>query len=114
MTTSTVIPAQYTLVIPQGATLRERFELPFNGTGKTVLAQVWASYSAKAPLFALTVTVVETSPKLVVDVTAPWETTRDVRANAVWDLLVINADDTRDHWVKGPAVLSERVTEELP
>jgi hypothetical protein len=111
VTSATVLPAQYTLVIPQSATLRERIELPFDGTGKTAVAQVWESYTATSPLFSLDVTVVDTTPLMIIELTADWEVTRTVTKNAVWDLLVINDDDTRDHWLKGRALLSERVTE---
>ena len=114
MTTSTVVPAEYTLVIPQRATLRETIELPFAGTGKAVVAQVWNNAKRGTLLFELDVEVLEASPLLTVAISAPWTVTREVRKGGVWDLLVINADDTRDHWLSGPEELDERVTEETP
>lgn len=111
MTDATVIPATYALVIPRKATLREQFEFPFDGTGKTVLAQVWKDWTSESPLFSLTVTVLQSTPTLKIKVEAPWQTTATVTEDAVWDLLIVNSDGTRDHWLRGPAPLDERVTE---
>jgi hypothetical protein len=115
MTSATVIPATYALVIPQKATLREEFEFPFSGSGKTVVAQVWSSgCEPRELLFQLTVVVTQLTPTLKVRLEAPWTVTKTVTKDAAWDLLIINSDGTRDHYLRGPAPLDERSTEALP
>jgi hypothetical protein len=110
MTEATVIPPIYELVIPQRATLRETFELPFDGQGKTVEAQIWTSYERTRLICDLQVEVIQQSPTLIVDVIANWEDLAGVSGSGVWDLAVNNADGTRDHWLKGPAYVDRRAT----
>lgn len=114
MTADTVIPFTYSLVIPQRATLRTTFRLPFDGRGKSVYAQVWKDFSRRTLILDLDVEVIERTPRFVVEVQAEWEDTALVKRDAVWDLLVVNADGTREHWISGPASLSEAVTEATP
>lgn len=111
MTTSTVIPAVYDLPIPQRATLRETIRLPFNGTGKTVFAQIWKDFKRRTLILQLDIVILATSPKLTIELQAEWSETRLITKNAVWDLLIVNADSTREHWVTGETILSEAVTE---
>lgn len=114
MTASTVIPATYKLVIPQRATLRQRFRLPFDGTGKTPYAQIWKNYKRTTLILQLDVTILANTPKLDLVLGADWNESRLINQEAVWDLLVVNADTTRDHWLTGPVVISYRVTEAGP
>ena len=111
MTTSTVKPATFDLLIPQRATLRERIVLPFDGTERSAYAQVWKNLRRTELLFDLDVTVNDRTPEFDITIGAEWEQTRLMGKNAVWDLLVVNADGTRDHWLTGVALLSARVTE---
>ena len=114
MTADTIIPATYNLPIPQRATLRATIRLPFDGTGKTVYAQVWKDFKRRTLILELDVAVKATTPKLTVELQAEWTETRLIKKDAVWDLLVVNADTTREHWLTGNAVLSEAVTEATP
>jgi hypothetical protein len=114
MTVSTVIPAVYDLPIPQRATLRETIRLPFNGTGKTAFAQIWKDFKRRTLILQLDIAILATSPKLTIELQAEWNETRLITKSAVWDLLIVNADGTREHWVTGEASLSEAVTEAAP
>lgn len=111
MTTSTINPAVFDLLIPQRATLRERIRLPFDGTGRSAYAQVWKNLKRSELVLELDVTVNGRTPKFDITIGAEWEQTRLISRDAVWDLLVVNADGSRDHWLTGSAVLSARVTE---
>jgi len=110
MTEATVIPPIYPLVIPQRATLRETFRLPFDGRGKTVEAQVWSSYERTRLICDLQVEIIEESPSLTIEIIANWEDLESVSGTGVWDLAVNNADGTRDHWLKGPVSVDRRAT----
>lgn len=110
MTEATVIPPTYELVVPQRATLRETFELPFSGEGKTLAAQVWTSYEKTQLICNLTVEVSQESPTWIFDIVADWEDLVNVSGSGVWDLVVDNGDGTRDHWLKGPISVDRRVT----
>jgi len=100
----TVKPATYDLRIPQRATLRERFKLPFSCVGRTLVAQVW---DARRSTLLLTLDVewidqAEGEFYLVADRAE----TRAVTKAGQWDLLVIDdATDEAEYWLEGAAVL---------
>jgi hypothetical protein len=119
-----IVPATYNLRIPQRATFRQEFTLPFDCTGKTVLAQVYNSRRTKL-LLAFTTAwvdraeeVPDTDPQEYrgrFRLEADWELTREVKASGKWDLLVIDdATDERDFYLEGDAVLDLGYTEETP
>lgn len=119
-----IVPATYNLRIPQRATFRQEFTLPFDCTAKTVEGQVWNSRRTKLLLQFTTVwvdraeEVPDTDPqeyKGRFRLEADWELTRLVKDSGVWDLLVID-DQTgeRDYYLEGAATLDPGYTEELP
>lgn len=111
MTISTVIPPVYDLPIPQRATLRETIRLPFDGTGKTAFAQIWKDFKRRKLILELDVAVLATTPNFTIELQGEWTETRLITKNAFWDLLIVNTDGTREHWLTGEAILSEAVTE---
>lgn len=114
MTVDTVVPAVYDLTIPQRATLRARIKMPFAGTGKTAYAQIWKDFRRRALVLDLSVVVIASTPNLFIELRAEWDETKIIQGDAVWDLLIVNTDGTREHWLTGDAILSPAVTEAPP
>jgi hypothetical protein len=120
----TVEPVTYELIIPQRASLAEGpIWLPFDGTGASILASVWTSNRRTTKLFDLQVEVLADrvvgedpadpgSVECKIALGASWTTTRTVKRNGYWDLLVIWPDATRDYFMEGPAIVNLNVTEE--
>ena len=114
-----VIPPTYDLTIPQRATFEETFTLPFDCTGKTVLAQVWNERHTTMLLAFETIWIdraetagAETKGRF--KLRAEWEQTSQVTKNGLWDLLVIDdATGDRQFWLQGKALLDTGQTEEL-
>mgnify|MGYP001810622865 CR=1 FL=1 len=112
--TGTVNPPTYPLLVPQRASLLEFVTLPIDGVGVEFYAMVYASERRSRKLFDLTIEVQDTTPEAVLAISGDWETTRLMTRDGWWDLLAVYPDGTRDHWLKGPAVIDLRVTEETP
>lgn len=110
-----VLPGTYNLLIPQRADLAVEVTLPIDGTGKTAVAEVWNARRSKL-LLALAVEWID-RPAGRLRLTAPWDQTREVPANAEgeWDLLVVDdASGSRDFWLHGKATVDAGFTEVAP
>lgn len=119
-----ITPAVYNLRIPQRASFRQEFTLPFDCSAKTVAGQVWNDRRSRLLLQFATVwidraeEVPDTDPvqyKGRFRLEADWESTRLVKSSGQWDLLVV--DDTtgeRDYYLEGIAVLDPGYTEAEP
>lgn len=96
-------PARYDITIHQRATFRERFKLPFNATGYTVVAQVW-SKRREALLLNLSVQWIN-QIQGEFDLYAPRSDTRLVTKSGDWDMLVIQPNGDGFYWLEGTANL---------
>ena len=96
--------------------------LPFDGTGVTILASVWANEKRTRKYFDIDVEIINAAitgedpdnPDTVeckIALSASWEVTRKVRKGGYWDLLVIWPDESRDYFIEGPATVNLNVTE---
>lgn len=96
-------PARYDITIHQRATFRERFKLPFNATGYTIVAQVWSKRREELLLdFAI-----EWIDQAIgeFDLVASRAETRAVTRSGEWDLLVIQPNNEGFYWLEGTATL---------
>ena len=114
----TVHPATVTLRVPQGGTLRQRFQLPIDGNGVEVYAQVW-DQSKSSKLLDLSVewisrlTVSQGEPYCVFEIVAFPTQTALVKVSGFWDLKVVSEPDIEeDYWMRGPAPLDFGYTED--
>lgn len=114
MTTATVIPAEYALIIPQRATLREVIEFPFAWNAHQAYAQVFTNYARNTLIAELDIEDLEFAPNWKIAISAPWDAFTVMFQDGVWDLLVVNEDGSRDHYLKGPAIIDFRVSEVPP
>lgn len=96
-------PARYDITIYQRATFRERFKLPINLTGYTVIAQVWSPRRLQK-LLDFTVTWVNRAQGEF-DLYAAASATRNVTQTGEWDLLVVEPDGDQFYWLEGTATL---------
>lgn len=111
MTTSTVVPGVYDLIIPQRATLRKTITLPALSSVSGIYAKIFSDEKRTRPILDLDVEIIETSPKYKIILKAEWDETRAITKDGFWDLLVVYSDTTRDHFLTGAAILSVRGTE---
>jgi hypothetical protein len=111
-------PANYTLHIPQRATLEEPITLKAGGvalnlTGYTVLAQIWKDENRRTKLADLTVTYVNrVLGQIKLSLTRAQ--TRLITQNCFWDLLVIEPGGAADYWLEGLAMLDPGLTDDVP
>ena len=113
-------PATYDLQIPQRATFEQEFTLPFDCSGKTVLAQVYSARRAEMLLEFETVWI-DRAELVSAGVykgrfvlRADWEETAEVLRDGEWDLLVIDdATGERFYYVEGKAIINPGITEEV-
>jgi len=96
-------PARYDITIHQRATFRERFKLPINATGYSIVAQVWSKRREEL-LLDFTVQWVNQAEGEF-DLYAPRTETRDVTKSGEWDLLVIEPGGDGFYWLEGTATL---------
>lgn len=114
-----VDPPTYDLVIPQRATFEQVFTLPFDCTGKTVLAQVWNARHSVMLLEFETIWIdraevsgAETKGRF--KLRAQWDETALVTKDGLWDLLVIDdSSGDRYYYLEGKALVDTGQTEEL-
>lgn len=102
MTTGTIRAPEYTLYIPQGATLKQRFVLPVSAGVDSIYAQIYSNLKRTTLVLSLDVDILATSPKYDITIGATWEQTRLIKKDAYWDLLVVYLDGTRDYYLQGP------------
>lgn len=96
-------PARYDITIHQRATFRERFKLPFDATGYTIVAQVW---SKRREELLLNFTVQWVNQALgEFDLYASRVSTRLVTKSGDWDMLVIQPNGDGFYWLEGTATL---------
>ena len=96
-------PARYDITVHQRATYRERFKLPFNATGYTIVAQVW---SKRREELLLTFQIQWVNQALgEFDLYAPRSATRDMTKSGEWDMLVIEPSGDGFYWLEGTATL---------
>jgi hypothetical protein len=109
----TVKPATYDLRIPQRATLRERFKLPFSCVGRTVVAQIWNARRSSL-LLTLDVEWIDQAEGEFY-LYASRADTRPITKAGIWDLLVLDDADPEnegDYWLEGAAVLDTGVSDD--
>lgn len=110
-----IVPANYTLRIPQRATLEESLVLKTGGqavnlTGYTVLGSIWKDRDRREKLVDLDVVYTNRatgSIKLRLSRSA----TRALSQGGFWDLLVIEPGGDADYWLEGSAVLDVGLTD---
>lgn len=117
----TIQPANYTLVIPQRASLRERIRVPYDGRGVEVVAGVWDSDKRRKQLLSLDVEWIDryeewdpddqTRIRSTFILAAPWQETKLVVKNGYWDLLWVWEDGLRDYLIEGSAIVNRNATE---
>ena len=112
-----IIPATYTLRIPQRATLEEPLTLKAGGvalniTGYTVLAQIWKDEKRRVKLADLTVTYVNRAAGQI-KLSLTRAQTRAITTGGFWDLLVIEPGGNADYWLEGPAALDVGLTDDV-
>ena len=117
-----IMPVDYTLIIPQRASLREKIRFPYDGRGVEIYAAVWDSNKKRKKFLSLDVEWInryeewdpddETKVRSTVILSAPWEETKIVIKNGYWDLLWIWPDGTRDYLMDGSTVVNRNATEE--
>lgn len=110
MAEATVIAVEYDLIVPQRATLREKFELPFDGRGKVFAAQAWTTYDKTQLICEFEIEIVQLTPTTILYINADWQDLVNVSGSGYWDFAVDNEDGTRDHWLKGKVCVDRRVT----
>jgi hypothetical protein len=118
----TTQPANYTLVIPQRASLREKIRVPYDGSGVEVYAEVWDSEKRRKKFLSLDVEWVnrheeydpqdETKIRSTIILSASWEETKTITKNGYWDLLWVWPDGLRDYILEGQAIVNRNATEE--
>lgn len=96
-------PARYDITIHQRATFRERFKLPFNATGYTLVAQAWSPRRVSKLLDFTVQWVDQTAGEF--DLYASRTATRAVTQSGEWDLLVIEPGGDAFYWLEGSATL---------
>ncbi len=96
-------PARYDITIHQRATFRQRFKLPFNATGYSLVAQVW-SKRREDLLLAFQIQWVNQALGEF-DLYASRSATRLVTKSGEWDLLVIEPGGDGYYWLEGTATL---------
>lgn len=96
-------PARYDITIRQRATFRERFKLPFNASGYTIVAQVWSKRREQL-LLNFTVQWVNQAQGEF-DLVASRAETRAVTKSGEWDMLVIQPNNEGFYWLEGTATL---------
>lgn len=118
----TVLPAIYNLVIPQRASLRETFRIPYDGTNAEVYASMWDSDKRRKQLLSFSIEWIDryeewdpddpSKVRSTIIMTATWEQTRLITKNGYWDLLWVWPDETRDYLLEGSTIINKNVTEE--
>jgi hypothetical protein len=118
MTALNVTPAEYTLTIPQRATLRKRFTLPIDASNVEIYAQVWNSRRSQL-LLDLTInwisrmTLVDGEPTCTFEVYATPVETATITKDGIWDLKVVTTpDEEENYWLRGPAIVDKGYTED--
>lgn len=96
-------PARYDITIHQRATYRERFKLPFNASGYTIVAQVWSKRREELLLNFSIEWVNQAQGEF--DLYASRTNTRLVTKSGEWDLLVIQPNTEGFYWLEGTATL---------
>lgn len=118
----TTQPANYTLVIPQRASLREKFRFPYDGRNAEIYAAVWDSDKKRKKFLPLGVEWInryeewdpndQTKVRSTVVLSASWEATKLVTKNGYWDLLWVWPDGLRFYPLDGTAIVNRNATEE--
>jgi hypothetical protein len=96
-------PARYDITIHQRATFRERFKLPINATGYSIVAQVWSKRREELLLSFSVQWVNQAQGEF--DLYASRTATRGVTKSGEWDLLVIEPGGDGFYWLEGTATL---------
>jgi hypothetical protein len=96
-------PARYDITIHQRATFRERFKLPINATGYSIVAQVWSKRREELLLNFSVQWVNQAQGEF--DLYASRTATRGVTKSGEWDLLVIEPGGDGFYWLEGTATL---------
>jgi hypothetical protein len=105
-------PARLDITIHQRATFRKEFTLPFDCTGHTILAQVWAE-RRRSLLFEFTTEWIDQELGNFYLV-ANYADTTQMKKDGIWDLMVIQPDEERYYWLEGIAKLDPGITEPIP
>lgn len=92
-------PGRYDITIYQRATFPLRVTLPIDLTGHEVLAQIWDD-KRRRKYADLEIEIVD-AVEGIIDLTLDSDVTRDLRKPAVWDLMVVYANGTKDYWLEG-------------
>lgn len=125
------LPLRYDITIAQGATYRERFQLPIDCTDREVVAQVWSTRNGRKTTKLLDLDVEWVDRAVVIpieidgettDVTygdfyliASWEDTTEMDSLGIWDLLLVEGESSerpgeRNYWLEGVARVNPGMT----
>jgi hypothetical protein len=109
-------PGNYTIRIPQRATLEEDFVLkaadePVNLTGYTVLASIWKDEKRRVKIVDLTVEYLDRINGSI-RISLDREQTRAIRTGGYWDLLVIEPSEKADYWLEGIVTVDIGLTDD--
>lgn len=118
------LPLRYDITIAQGATYRERFQLPIDCTDREVVAQVWSTRNGRKTTKLLDLQVDWIDRAVVIPVTVDgettnvtygdfylvcgWEETQALDGPGIWDLLLVEGEGLerageRRYWIEGVA-----------
>lgn len=102
-------PASYDITIPQRATFRQHFVLPFNCNGHTVVAQVW-SEKRRSKIIEFTVEWTNRAGGEF-DLVAGYDQTSKMTKDGEWDLMLLYPNQERYYWIEGRAILDPGYTD---
>lgn len=105
-----VTPGTWNITIPQRATFRQRFQLPFDCTDHELHAQVWRTARRTQKLMDFSIDWIDLASGEF-DLVGDSRDTEAVRRNGYWDLLVVYPDKESDYWIRGTATVATGYTD---